>query len=185
MSTYLIDYENVHVNGLAGLDDKTSSDNIIIFYSANCNSLSFELHRQLGETSANIEYIKIEGTGKNSLDFQLVSYLGYLIAKDPGGEFAIISRDNGYGSVVEFWKKRKINVTIAYNLHMESKTGTLDKLIELIPQYEKDAPRILSYVEKYKTKQGVNNALMKDYGSETAGAIYKAIKPLLAEKKAR
>ena len=36
---------------------------------------------------------------------------------------------------------------------------------------------------KYKTKQGINNALVKKYGSKSGGEIYKAIKPLLAAKK--
>ena len=41
---YLVDYENVHKAGLNGIEELKSTDTVIIFYSANADSLSFELH---------------------------------------------------------------------------------------------------------------------------------------------
>ena len=46
-------------------------------------------------------------------------------------------------------------------------------------------PLVRELMERYKTKQGLNNALIKEYGSEKTGILYKAIKPLLADKKGR
>lgn len=182
MANYLIDYENVHVNGLVGLEERTKEDMIIIFYSSNSDSLNFLLHQKLIQSQAKIEYIKIEGKSKNSLDFHLVSYMGYLLAQNPQEEFVIISKDNGYQGVVEFWKKKKMSISTAYNLSLESKKVILKKLHEAIPQYKEEAAKILSFIEKYKTKQGINNALVKEFGSEKAGSIYKSIKPFLIDK---
>lgn len=50
---------------------------------------------------------------------------------------------------------------------------------------EEDRRQIASYVQNYKTKQGVNNALVRRFRSQKAGEIYKMIKPLLKEKKGR
>jgi len=38
-------------------------------------------------------------------------------------------------------------------------------------------------MSKYKTKQGINNALVKEFGSEKTGIIYKALRPMLKSKK--
>ncbi|MDD6214614.1 MAG: PIN domain-containing protein [Firmicutes bacterium] len=185
MSVYLIDYENVHTNGLLGLDNKTKNDTIIIFYSSSSNTLSFSLHRQLSAAEAKIEYIEVTSGGKNALDFQLSSYLGYLIAQNPQNEYVIITKDNGYNVIKDFWKKRGIHLSIAYNLSMESEKAMIKKLNEVIPQYKEDVSTVLSYIEKYKTKQGINNALVKTFGSDKAGIVYKAIKPFLADKQGR
>ena len=51
-------------------------------------------------------------TGPNGLDFQLVSYLGYLMCdnQDSDDEFIIMSNDNGFDCVVKFWNNRNITV---------------------------------------------------------------------------
>ena len=42
---------------------------------------------------------------------------------------------------------------------------------------------IAELVSKYKTKQGINNALVKRYGADRAYELYKKVKPLLSDKK--
>ena len=42
---------------------------------------------------------------------------------------------------------------------------------------------VVRIIRSYKTKQGINNALVKKYESQKAGEIYKIIKPLIAYKK--
>ena len=105
MATYMIDYENVKTGGLNGISRLTAEDRVIIFYSENANRLTFDLHRRLMECPAKIEYREVLVGGHNALDFQLVTYLGYLIAKDPMGQYLIISYDRGFEYVVNFWRK--------------------------------------------------------------------------------
>jgi hypothetical protein len=38
-------------------------------------------------------------------------------------------------------------------------------------------------LEKYKTKLGLNNALVKNFGNQRAGEIYQKVKPFVSNKK--
>ncbi len=105
MAIYMIDYENVKTGGLNGISRLTAEDRVIIFYSENANRLTFDLHRRLMECPAKIEYREVTVGGHNALDFQLVTYLGYLIAQNPEGQYLIISYDRGFEYVVNFWRK--------------------------------------------------------------------------------
>ena len=104
---YLVDYENV--KNLTGISELESTDKVIIFYTKNANTISFDDHLVLNQTSSTIEYKKVT-TGNNALDFQLSSYLGFLIGQNLE-RFCIISKDNGYKSIIDFWKNEK-NITI-------------------------------------------------------------------------
>ena len=45
-------------------------------------------------------------------------------------------------------------------------------------------PLVVRMIQQYKTKQGINNALMKELkDAKRAGEIYQAIKPLISNKK--
>ena len=49
-----------------------------------------------------IEYIETHKVAKNYLDFQLATYLGFLIGKGEKGPVYIISQDTGFDSIVDF-----------------------------------------------------------------------------------
>lgn len=110
MNVYLVDYENVKSDGLNGISKLNKDDKVIIFYSENADKLTFGLHRRINESVAEITYVKVEVGLKNALDFQLVSYLGYLIAQKLENTYHIISNDSGFNSVVKFWQRRKVNI---------------------------------------------------------------------------
>ena len=112
MAYYLIDYENIN-RTLEGFSNLSAGDTVIFFYTRNMNSLSFDLHREILASNATVEYASVS-TGKNALDFQLSSYLGYLIAREPSESFVIISRDQGFRTLVDFWRETAdANVTLA------------------------------------------------------------------------
>ena len=46
-----------------------------------------------------------------------------------------------------------------------------------------DMKELAEMVDRYKTKNGLNNAIMKIYGSEKTGKINSVIKPLTKDKK--
>lgn len=112
MSTYLIDYENTTTSGLKGIDKLSSSDKVVIFYGKNPSAISFQLHIQIAQSKASIEYIQLDKVGKNYLDFQLATYMGYLIATTKEQHYHIVSKDGGYESVIAFWKKKKSHLQI-------------------------------------------------------------------------
>ena len=90
---FLIDYENVHMAGLTGIEELHKSDTVIIFYSRNSDSLSFETMKKLGEAKASIKYIMVDTIGRNALDFQLSSYIGFLLGRQPDSRCYIVSND--------------------------------------------------------------------------------------------
>ncbi len=190
---YLIDLENVNDSGFIGIENLTENDKIVIFYSLNSCKVSMTTHFQLESTKAKKEYKGVKVGGKNALDFQLSTYLGYLVATEKNTDFAIVSKDEGFNFVVDFWEKEDIKITRCENLNgltkenveKELKSELKKILLESIPNIEVDFDNIYSIISKYKTKQGINNALTKEYGSERTGAIYKIIRPYIKDKKGR
>lgn len=106
MAIYLIDYENTGVKGLAGIEKLSEEDQIILFYGPKTGSIPFDEHVKISQSASHVEYIKTTKTAKNYLDFQLTTYLGYLIASTPVREYHVVSKDSGYDSVVDFWSKK-------------------------------------------------------------------------------
>ncbi|MCQ2408475.1 MAG: PIN domain-containing protein [Oscillospiraceae bacterium] len=102
MRLFLIDYENVNAAGLRGIGQADRSDRIILFYSHAANTLSFEIMDEMMDSGIMPERVCLEHTGKNALDFQLVTFLGYLIAKEKADSYYIISKDFGFQSAIRF-----------------------------------------------------------------------------------
>ena len=100
---FLIDFENVKSAGLAGLEHLTTADEVIILYSANSNTISFEMHQKIMESPACVDYYQIRRGGKNSLDFQLSSLLGYLLGTGEYSHLYIVSNDGGFDVLRDFW----------------------------------------------------------------------------------
>lgn len=98
---YLIDYENVHEAGLQGMESCPSGCAIHLFYSQNANRLNLDLLRGL---KASFTVHKVH-PGRQSLDMQLVSYLGFLIGRE-GAEcrYVIVSKDRDFANTPSFWQ---------------------------------------------------------------------------------
>ena len=103
MKAYLIDFENVKSKGLVGIEQLGEDDKVIIFYSENSDTISFEMHCKVMTSRADIEYLKVRVGGKNALDFQLSTLLGYLLAKGSYSHIFIISGDKGFDKLHDFW----------------------------------------------------------------------------------
>lgn len=192
MSIFLIDYENVNVDGFNGLSNCTENDQIKVFYTKGAETLTFGLHRRLSESKSKIDYFKVENGSKNALDFQLSSYLGYLIANNPNEKYYIVSKDKGYEILTSFWQKYKnlnAQVILVSDLSLKNEQEEKKKLSSSIQSvlsdsvYKDHQNDIFVIIEKYKTKQGIYNALVKNYEQKKGSDIYKKIKPLLTDKK--
>lgn len=109
MKIYLVDFENVKSKGLQGIDNLTETDTVIIFYSENSDTINFEMHQKVLTSKADIEYFKVNVGGKNALDFQLSTLLGYLVAKDTYTNIFIISNDRGFDFLHDFWHGKYVD----------------------------------------------------------------------------
>lgn len=52
--------------------------------------------------------VRLDRTGSNALDFQLVSYLGYLMGTNEDQDVYVISKDHGFYSAVSFCRNSLI-----------------------------------------------------------------------------
>lgn len=122
MASYLIDFENVHYEGLSGILNLSPDDKVYIFYSDNGKRLTFELHEQINKSQAQFFYYKAVVGGKNALDHQLSSYLGYLICEDKNQKYHIVSKDQGYRHLIAFWKtmEKDIDISLIHSIKLNS-----------------------------------------------------------------
>lgn len=103
MRTFLIDLENVKNQGMIGIEALAAEDRVFIFYSENANSLSIPTIQAMNNSKATIDYVHLQRSGRNAMDFQIVALLGFLIGSERAGQFCIVSQDNGYLAPVEFF----------------------------------------------------------------------------------
>lgn len=118
---FLVDSENVNDNWLMLFDMADEDDEIIVFYTKKSPHMSYmSVIRLMENNKINIRFEECyEGT--NALDFQLVSYMGYLMgcggacsenecdaasAETGADEYIIMSNDTGYDPAVRFWKDK-------------------------------------------------------------------------------
>lgn len=94
----LIDFENVQPKTLDRL--QPGSVRIKVFLGQHQNRLMLELVQALQPFGADAEYIAIQGSGPDAVDFHIAFYIGRLAAGDPGATFTIISRDKGFDPLV-------------------------------------------------------------------------------------
>ena len=112
---YLVDFENVTSAGISGIQRLTKEDKVYIFYTVNAANMSFAAHLNLLSSPAEVIYYNVTSGGKNALDFQLSSFLGYLISKGEEKDFCIISNDKGFEYVKNFWERSGLAAGISIN----------------------------------------------------------------------
>ena len=103
----LIDLENVQPKNLEIL--KGHDFKILVFVGEKQARIPFELASALQAFGTNAEYIKIEGSGPNALDFHIAFYIGYIVQHNPNSYFHIISKDTGFDPLVRHLKSKKIS----------------------------------------------------------------------------
>lgn len=199
MAYYLIDYENVKVAGLNGIGSLNDWDKVVIFYNGNSESLTFGLHRGLMSASCEVVYQKVKTGTKNALDFQLSSYLGYIIKENdayPDEEFYIVTNDNGFSVLSTYWKRKKVRVKIISDIAGNKKPVTpvavksatkkaekpdeLKKAVSKVINNKSDIDFVVSTVRKSKTKTAISNQLNQHFNDgQKTHEIFTAIKPLI------
>ena len=94
----LIDFENVQPKTLDRL--QPGEVRIKVFLGQHQNRLMLELVQALQPFGADAEYIAIQGSGPDAVDFHIAFYIGRLAAADSDASFTIVSRDKGFDPLV-------------------------------------------------------------------------------------
>ena len=103
---FLIDYENVNYAGLEGTEFLEKGDTISFFYSNVCDKIVSYRMKDIEKSGCDFEICKLKTVRKNGLDFYIASKVGEIFVANPDAKIAIISADNGFQAVLDYWRPR-------------------------------------------------------------------------------
>jgi hypothetical protein len=104
----LIDFENVQPKALGRLVPGTTR--IKVFLGQHQSKILLDLVKALQPFGADAEYIQIQGSGPDAVDFHIAFYIGEIAARAPGTRFQIISKDRGFDPLVKHLVGRGFDV---------------------------------------------------------------------------
>lgn len=103
---FLIDYENVNYAGLEGTEFLEKNDVVSFFYSDHCDKIISYRMKDIEKSGCAFEICKLKNVRKNGLDFYIASKVGEIFAMDRNAKIAIVSADNGFQALLDYWKPR-------------------------------------------------------------------------------
>lgn len=112
MNNFYVDYENVTTSGLNGIEKLSEQDNLTILYSDRANSVPMTLIEMFRNSKCKIDFIRMEKTAPNYLDFHLVCEVASFLAENPNASVCIVSHDKGYISCRDYFSKKNREVTL-------------------------------------------------------------------------
>lgn len=104
---FLIDFENVGNEGLRGSHYLLKEDAVTIFFSQVCEKIGQGCLRRIMDSFCRLDICKLEKSGKNALDFYIATRLGEIFGSGYPGKAAIVSRDQGFTAVRDYWRSRR------------------------------------------------------------------------------
>ena len=152
----MIDFENVHSDGLEGCQKLESTDHIIIFFTQNAKNLDMSGIAKHG--GADFEMVEVPA-GKQSADIHIASYLGYLAGKysEDKCEIVIVSQDTDYDNVIKFWKKQAgIKITRRQKIQQQPQKIQQPQKVQQTQQPKKTTQQQPSKKKVTPTKTPVN-----------------------------
>lgn len=177
---FLIDYENVRADGLRGIADLDKHAAVIIFYSKNADKVPLDISRIFSDSKARLVHIKVGVGTRNALDFQLVSYLGYAIARfqELGIDikYFMVTKDKGFDSVKYFWRKYGIQIhrvsQIERDFNEDEVTSTEEDTEKSVDRVKKGNTGVKIKIE---VKEDKNDILMAAIKSNAIGPMTKDV----------
>lgn len=111
----LIDYENLQTVSLESIDPQTTE--AWFFVGESQNKLPFNLVQSTQHFGESLKWIKIEGNGKNNLDFHIAFEIGRISATGQHGvDVYILSKDKGYDPLIGYARRFGVRVKRIVNL---------------------------------------------------------------------
>src|SRR5688500_12406404 len=94
----LVDFENVQPKDIALLKGGPFGSQVVL--GGRRGNGALEMARTLQSFGPDAEYVQIEGSGHNALDFHIAYYVGRLAAENPDAHFTIVSKDTGFDPLI-------------------------------------------------------------------------------------
>lgn len=137
MAQILVDFENVICCGVTlqcftGVNYLNENDTLYLFYSDSCMKLRGDYLENIKRSGCKFKLCKLLHTGKNALDFYIVTEIGRLIEQGEKS-IAVISNDNGYKAVIDYVAQNEEiadDVTIVLSCSIESTFGKFKDAVD-------------------------------------------------------
>ena len=98
---YLVDFENVHNDGIVNIDSLSKEEHVHIFSTQNALNIRQDVFWLEGDIMPHLVPVR-----KQSVDMHLISYLGHLLGiYGKQSVYVIVSKDKDYDNIISFWKK--------------------------------------------------------------------------------
>lgn len=109
---YLVDFENVGLPGLCGLNMPGKEDEIHFFLSNAAHAATEDVYQDILRSPAQIMTTFCSETHKNAVDFQLAAYFGLILEREETVRISIISSDGGFRSLSDYARKRRNEIVV-------------------------------------------------------------------------
>lgn len=187
---FFVDYENVNRVGLNGITSLSEKDCVRIYYSESAETLTFGLHIRINSSRAHFDYIKVQMPIKNAVDCRILFDVQDIAKENRNAEFYIVSKDTDFDKAIEEFNVHNVKVKKVLQVCKCDKPLTKEQTREAQirsffgqhfkeKEYIEHKEDIIQTVLNGKTRQQINNKLMKFYPSKSAGKIYQKLKPLI------
>ena len=174
----LIDFENVQPKNLNLLKDHPFK--VFVFIGANQTKVPRHVAVAMQSLGEKAQYVEIDGSGPNALDFHIAYYIGELSAADPKGSYHVISKDKGFDPLIRHLKGKKLKVRRANdiaeipNLRIPKKTprdAMIDSIVKNLIARGSARPR------KVKTLQNtIGNLVSEPLNDQQLAALVNEMK---------
>ena len=102
---FLIDFENVHNQGMRGSEYLLPSDHVIVFYSKSSPTMEMRHLNNIQNSECGFEICELLEPRKNGLDFYIATKVGELFGANQCQRAVVVSRDNGFQALRDFWQE--------------------------------------------------------------------------------
>ena len=154
---YLIDFENVHAEGLTGCQGLAKTDHIVIFFTQNAKNIDMSSISNHG--SAELEMVEVP-SGKQSADMHICSYMSYLAGKHGKNcNVVIVSKDTGYDNLIKFWKE-KTGISASRAEQIKKKAQAKQPVQSASPSSAKTASSTDTKAKQDPFMQGITQVLI-------------------------
>ena len=157
----LVDFENVQPKNVTLLS--TGPYKIKVFVGANQVKIPVEMARALQAFGPDVEYLQIDGHGRNALDFHIAYYVGRLAAEIPDASFHIVSKDTGFDPLIKHPKAQGISCQRAKSL--------ADVLMAKASRLERNPQRVVAVLENLAKRKAARPRTLKTLRS-TINALF-------------
>lgn len=188
---YLVDTENVGRSFIPLLMEPEDDATYILFCTEHSPLVPLALLPKVTKNLEQFQFIECCTPGQNALDFQLISYMGYLMKEAPTTKYVVLSKDMGYDSAIRFWQLRGYDVKrrepVPYTMGKESLTAgsineqTTKALFIENGIAEVDAAELVAIITAHrKNKSAIYQECIKKFGQEKGINIYKSQKEIIS-----